>query len=67
MSKHQLIESIRRVNRTASAEFLTRFDETTLHDYLRRLDLHGHRGPASTWTRDTTCTAVTTRVAAMAA
>ncbi|QDU72787.1 hypothetical protein [Mucisphaera calidilacus] len=64
MSKLQLIESIRRVNRTASEEFLTRFDETTLHDYLRRLSLQQRRGPASTWTRNTTIPAVTTRVAA---
>ncbi|WP_428387575.1 hypothetical protein [Mucisphaera sp.] len=67
MSKHQLIDSIRRVNRTASPEFLTRFDESTLNDYLRRLSLSSRRGRSSTWTRTTTVPAVTTRGHAIAA
>ncbi|MEQ9454395.1 MAG: hypothetical protein RLN76_07365 [Phycisphaeraceae bacterium] len=67
MSKHQLIDSIRRVNHAASPEFLERFDEATLTDYLRRLALSNRRGRSSTWTRTTTSPAHTTRTHAMAA
>jgi len=37
MSKRQLIDEIRSVNRTALPEFLSRFDEVDLHDYLQHL------------------------------
>jgi len=37
MSKRQLIDEIRSVNRTALPEFLDRFDEVDLNDYLQHL------------------------------
>jgi len=37
MSKRQLIDEIRSVNRTALPEFLARFDEVDLNDYLQHL------------------------------
>jgi len=37
MSKRQLIDEIRSVNRTALPEFLARFDEVDLTDYLQHL------------------------------
>jgi hypothetical protein len=37
MSKSELIEAIRRLNRTVSAEFLNRFGETDLKAYLERI------------------------------
>lgn len=64
MNKQETIEQIRVRNATASADFLGRFDEKALATYLCRLSrVAGHRGPGSTWVRDTTCTAVTTRAA----
>lgn len=37
MSKSELIEAIRRLNRTVSAEFLNRFGEPDLKAYLERI------------------------------
>lgn len=65
MTKEQTIDLIRQRNRSASAEFLTRFDERSLDTYLRRLStVCNHRGRASRWVRETTSPAVTSRVAA---
>lgn len=65
MTKEQTIDLIRQRNQSASAEFLTRFDERSLDVYLRRLStVCNHRGRASRWVRDTTSPAVTTRAAA---
>lgn len=62
MSKRQMIEQIRHWNQTASAEFLLRFDEQSLLNYLHRLTtLHGRRGPGSVWVRHSDTTAITTR------
>ncbi len=52
MSKERLIEAIVGVNPSARPEFLTRFHERELDDYLRRLTtLHNHRGRESVWQR----------------
>jgi len=65
MTKQQTIDLIRQRNHSASAEFLTRFDEQSLDTYLRRLStVCNHRGRASRWVRDTKSPAVTMRVAA---
>ena len=65
MTKQQTIELIRQRNQSASAEFLTHFDERSLETYLRRLaTVSNHRGPRSRWVRETTSPAVTTRAAA---
>lgn len=37
MSKNELIECIREINRTAKREFLDAFSEDQLHDYLAHL------------------------------
>jgi hypothetical protein len=37
MSKSELIEAIRQLNRTVSAEFLSRFGESDLKAYLERI------------------------------
>ncbi len=53
MSKQQMIEQIQLTNRGATPEFLARFDERTLHNYLRRLTtVLGHRGRGSVWVRE---------------
>jgi hypothetical protein len=65
MSKHQMIDEIRQLNRSASPDFLQRFDDETLGDYLRRLTrLHGHRGRETSWVRETPHPAVTMRMCA---
>ena len=65
MSKQQMIEMIRQRNRSASSEFLVKFDEEALRTYLRRLTtLHGHRGRASTWVRQGISPASITRACA---
>ena len=52
MSKQQMIERIREHNRSASSEFLVKFDEEALSTYLRRLTtLQDHRGRSSVWVR----------------
>lgn len=52
MSKQQMIEQICERNRSASSEFLVKFDEEALSTYLRRLTtLQDHRGRSSVWVR----------------
>jgi hypothetical protein len=52
MSKQQMIERIRERNRSASNEFLVKFDEEALQTYLSRLTtLQDHRGRSSVWVR----------------
>lgn len=65
MTKQQTIDLIRQRNQSASAEFLTRFDERSLDTYLRRLStVCDRRGRSSRWVRETTSPAVTERVVA---
>lgn len=62
MSKQQMIEQIQQKNRSASPEFLERFDERALQSYLRRLTtVMGHRGKGSVWVREGTTPAIVTR------
>lgn len=37
MNKNELIECIREINRSAKPEFLSKFTEQQLHDYLEHL------------------------------
>mgnify|MGYP001066860887 CR=1 FL=1 len=61
MSKQQMIDAIREHNRSAAQEFLARFDEAALSDYLQRLTrVCNHRGKTSRWVRNTTAPAVAT-------
>jgi hypothetical protein len=63
MSKHQMIEAIREVNRSVGLEFLQRFDESALESYLRRLNLiRASRGRDSTWVRTGPSPAAATRL-----
>ena len=65
MSKQQMIELIRQRNRSASNEFLIKFDEQALRSYLQRLTtVHGHRGRTSIWVRDNSSSASMTRACA---
>lgn len=65
MSKQQMIELIRQRNRSASSEFLVKFDEEALQTYLRRLTtLQGHRGRSSIWVREGIAPASITRACA---
>ncbi|GAB4107944.1 MAG: hypothetical protein Kow00105_12670 [Phycisphaeraceae bacterium] len=65
MSKQQMIELIRQRNRSASSEFLVKFDEEALSNYLRRLTtLQGHRGRSSVWVRQGANPASVTRACA---
>ena len=53
MSKEEMIEAIRRQNRTASRDFLDEFDDRQLSSYLRRLTtVRNRRGPGSAWVRE---------------
>lgn len=62
MSKQEVIEQIQKTNRSASAEFLSSFDEAALRTYLRRLTtVLGHRGRGSTWVREGNAPAIVTR------
>lgn len=62
MSKEQIIQAIRRHNRTASPEFLLEFNQRVLEDYLQRLTrVLGRRGRGSYWVRQTTGRSVVTR------
>jgi len=62
MSKQQMIEQIQQRNRSASPEFLERFDERALQTYLRRLTtVAGHRGRGSVWVREGSAPAISTR------
>lgn len=52
MSKLQLIEQIRVLNRTAEPDFLISFDQQALENYLKRLSLlQAARGRGSVWVR----------------
>lgn len=60
MSKHDLIDAIRKQNQTATEKFLMAFDEPALRQYLDRLALTGKRGTRdSAWTRQCASRAVT--------
>jgi hypothetical protein len=65
MSKSGLIDGIIRINPTARADWLERFDRKALDRYLEHL-LHAlePRGRASFWVRDGETTAIVTRAAA---
>ncbi|NOS99120.1 MAG: hypothetical protein HOP29_00655 [Phycisphaerales bacterium] len=41
MTKSELIEQIRSINRGATREFLTEFTERELNDYVRQLSMTG--------------------------
>jgi hypothetical protein len=59
MSKNELIEAIRRLNRTVSAEFLNRFGETDLRAYLERIaGVLGVPAPESREMRREMCTTI---------
>ncbi|MCE9590184.1 MAG: hypothetical protein K8S99_06635 [Planctomycetes bacterium] len=63
MSKEQLIDEIRRLNRTADSQFLVHFKPEMLEEYLKRLALTvSARGRASVWVRTGISPAVVTRV-----
>ena len=63
MSKQQMIEQIQQKNRSASPEFLERFDERALQTYLRRLNtVMGRRGRGSVWVREAGASAFATQV-----
>ena len=65
MSKQQMMEMIRERNRSASNEFLVKFDEEALSTYLRRLTtLQDHRGRSSVWIRKGIAPASITRACA---
>ncbi len=65
MSKQQMIDLIRQRNRSASSEFLVKFDEDALKTYLRRLTtVQGHRGRSSVWVRSGIAPAATMRACA---
>lgn len=65
MSKQQMIDLIRQRNRSASSEFLVKFDEEALRTYLRRLTtLQGHRGRTTSWVRQGAAPASITRACA---
>ncbi len=59
MSKHELIDAIRRRNISASPAFLLGFSDTELASYLRRLNLADQRGSA--WVREGNDPAITVR------
>jgi len=65
MSKQQMIDLIRQRNRSASSDFLVKFDEEALRTYLRRLTtVQGHRGRSSVWVREGVSPASITRACA---
>ncbi len=60
MSKHDLIDAIRKQNQSATEKFLLAFDEQSLQQYLDRLALTTKRGTRdSVWTRHGANRAVT--------
>jgi hypothetical protein len=62
MSKQQLIEQIRQMNRSATENLLVQFDQAALENYLKRLSLAATgRGRSSRWVRNTASPAVVTR------
>lgn len=67
MSKQQMIDLIQQRNRSASSEFLVKFDEEALQNYLSRLTtLQDHRGRATVWVRKGISPACITRKRAVA-
>jgi len=65
MSKQQMIEKIRERNHSASSDFLVKFDEEALRNYLQRLTtLQGQRGRSSVWVRTGIAPAAITRACA---
>lgn len=51
-SKHEIIDRIRQINRTADPQWLERFDDSSLFDYLEHLQLLMEpRGRTSVWRR----------------
>jgi hypothetical protein len=51
-SKNELIDRIRQINRTADPQWLERFDDSSLVDYLEHLQLLMEpRGRTSVWRR----------------
>jgi len=51
-SKNEIIERIRQINRSADQDWLARFDDQKLHDYLEHLQLLMEpRGRKSVWRR----------------
>jgi hypothetical protein len=61
MSKQQLIEAIREMNRSADETFLVHFNQPALEDYLRRLSMaQAGRGRMSRWVRAGHTPSVTT-------
>ncbi len=62
MSKSEVIEQIRQLNRSAAPDFLVSFRPQALEEYLRRLSLaRSGRGRASVWVRPGDCSASVTR------
>lgn len=62
MSRDELIHAIRGHNRTASPEFLGRFNDPALTQYLRHLQTGRlPRGPGSCWVRSPETPAIVTR------
>jgi hypothetical protein len=62
MSKQQLIEAIRKQNRSATETFLIDFDESALTNYLNHLTFrHTPRGDGSVWVRTGETPAVVVR------
>ncbi len=61
MSKQEIIEQIRRLNRSAPPDFLVSFEEQALENYLKRLALaRAGRGRGSVWVRPGDCSAAVT-------
>ena len=62
MTKQKTIALICKCNRTVTEQYLTRFNEDTLKQYLRRLTRLNHRrGRHTSWVRQTTSRSVVTR------
>ena len=62
MSKHEIVDRIRQINRGADAAYLLEFSDEQLASYLQRLTLvEGHRGRASAWIRPGDTMAICTR------
>ena len=52
MQKRQLIDTIRSLNPTTSETFLSQFDESSLRDYLTRLEsVRRHETLIAEWVR----------------
>ncbi len=64
MSKLQLIEAIRQINRGATEDFLRSFDEPALSRYLDHLNYRlAPRGVRAVWVRPADTAAMVTRPA----